>query len=147
MLGGQAVGLAALEGAQFGHLGQDHGHDFQAIDFVFGKQPRFAALDDQHAQPFTHPLDRHAQKAGKHFLAGFGHEAETGFRGRIGSIDVTPGAGHAPHQSLAQAQAGAVDGFGAQALGRAEFQGDLVKPVLAAAGGAQDPLQPLQQLA
>jgi hypothetical protein len=77
----------AGEGAQFGHLGQHHGDDFQAVDLVFGILPRLLGLHHQHAQPFAHPLDGHAEEAGIHLLAGFGHVAKAAFGRGIAGVD------------------------------------------------------------
>ena len=45
---GWGCGLAAGKRAQLCHLCQNHGHDFQGIDFVWGIIARLARLHHQH---------------------------------------------------------------------------------------------------
>ncbi len=147
------------KGAQFGHLGQHHGDDFQAVDLVLAELAGVAGLHHQHAELFAHALDRHAEIAGINLLAGLGHVAETGLGGGVGGVHMPPGAGDAADQPLAQAQPGLVHRFGLQPLGRAQLKrvgiaekidradlgshrigdvmGDLVQTVLAAPGAAK----------
>lgn len=53
------------EGAELGHLGQHHGHDFHAVDLVLGELARFLGLDDEHAEGFAKTLHRDAEEGRK----------------------------------------------------------------------------------
>ena len=125
----QRLGVARLErraladeGAQFGHLGQDHRHHFERVDLVRGEFAGLLGLDDQHPQLGAEPLDRHAEEAGIDLFAGFGHVAEPAGRGSIRGIDRLAGGGDAAHQALAQFHPGLVHGLFLEALGGTEFQ-------------------------
>ena len=112
----------ADEGAEFGHLGQHHRHDFQRGDLVLGKAPGGFRLHDQHAELFAQALDRQAGEGGIDLLARLRHVSETRFRGGVGGVDRPARARDPSDQALAQAHPGLVDRFGLQALGRAKLQ-------------------------
>ena len=116
-------GTFADEGAEFGHLGQHHGHDFQTIYAVAGKHAGDFGLHHQHAEGFAQALDGDAEERGKDFLAGFGHEAKTLFGRGVGGVYWGAGARHPAHQPFADAQAGLVDSLFVQAFGGAQLQG------------------------
>ncbi len=98
-------GARADEGAEFGHLGDDHGHDLEGIDFVVAVVARLAVLHHEDAEDLAQALDRYAEEARQTLLAGLGQEAvAAGVRGVPGA-DRLGGFGDPPDQALADAQA------------------------------------------
>jgi hypothetical protein len=87
----------ARKGAQLGHLGQHHGHDFDGIDFVFGIGAGVFGLHDQHAQLFAHALNRHTQEGREDFLARLGHVTKALFGRGIRRVDRQTKTRHAAH--------------------------------------------------
>ena len=55
----------ADEGAELGHLGDDHGHHLEGVDLVVGVFARLAVLDHKDAEDLAEALDRHAEEARK----------------------------------------------------------------------------------
>ena len=147
---GRERGTLADEGAELGHLGDDHGDDLHAVDFVVGEQPGLFRLDHDDAEGFAKTLDRHAEEGREDLLAGLGHEAEALFTRRVGGVDRALGAGHAADETLADAHPGVMDCLGVQALGGAQLQGfgiaeqvDRADPDAHAIGNdGRDPVKP-----
>ena len=77
----------ADEGAELGHLGDDHGDHLEGVDLVVGVFPRLAVLHHQHAQHLAQPLDRHAEEAREDLLAGLGQVAEAAGMRRVAGVD------------------------------------------------------------
>ena len=119
-------GTFTNEGTQFGHLSQNHGDNFQRIDFVGCKFTLGFGLYDQNAQLFAQTLDRHTQEAGINLFPCFRHVAETTFRRRIGGVDQRSGLGDATNQTFAHTHARLVDRFGLQTFGGAKLKGFFV---------------------
>ena len=112
----------ADEGAKLGHLGQHHGDDFQRIDLIVGILPCVLGLDDENAQLFAQPLNRHAKEGGIDLFPRLRHVAETAFRRGVAGVDRGGGFGDAPDQAFAQPHPRLVDRFLLQALGRAKLK-------------------------
>ena len=101
---GELHRAGADEGAELGHLGDDHRHDLERVDLVVGVLARVAVLHDEHAQHLAEPLDRHAEEAREDLLAGLGQVAEAaGVRG-VAGVDRLGGLGDPADQALADAQ-------------------------------------------
>ena len=159
-------GAGADEGAELGHLGDHHRDDLERIDLVVGVFARLAVLHHQHAQHLAEALDRHAEEAREHLLAGLGQVAEAaGVRG-VAGVDRLGGLGDLPDQPLADPQPREVNGARVEPLGRGELEqvvapqvdradlgdqpfghqpDDAVEPLLAAAGLGQRGAQARQQ--
>ena len=103
---GRATGHRARadEGAELGHLGDDHGDHLEGVDLVVAVFARLAVLHDEHAQHLAEALDRHAEEAGEDLLAGLGQVAEAaGMRG-VAGVERLRGLGDAADEPLADAQ-------------------------------------------
>ena len=115
-------GPFANKGAKLGHLGQNHGHDFQRINLVIRKAARVFGLNNQNAHRLAQALNRHAKEAGEDLLAGFRHETKAFGRRRVRLIHWVLGAGDAAHKAFADAHPGLVDGFGVQTFCGTQLQ-------------------------
>ena len=157
----------AQEGAQLGHLGQQHGHDFQPVNVVFAVMPRLAVLHDEHAQHLAQALDRHAEEGHVDLLAGARDVLEAAGVLGVGGLDRLGPAGDLADQALPDQQEGAMHRIPVQTLGGAELQlavaaaqvdrthlgrhrgrdqrHDGVHALLAVAGLRHHPREPLEQ--
>jgi hypothetical protein len=144
----------ADEGAEFGHLGDDHRHDLEGVDLVLGVVARDAVLDDEHAEHLAEALDRHAEEGRVDLLAGLGHEAEARGLRRVAGRERCRRLRDPADEALAEAQPGKMDGLGLEPLGRAEFEYVLVAAEIdradlgheAVGDQPDDPVQPLLPL-
>ena len=110
------------EGAEFGHLRQNHRHDFQRVELILREFARAFRLHDQHAQPVAQPLQRHAEEGGVDLLPRLRHVAEALLGGRIGGVDELARLGDAADKPFAKAHPRLVNRFRAEALRGAKLQ-------------------------
>ena len=151
-------GAGADEGAELGHLGDDHGDDLEGVDLVVGIVARLAVLHHEDAEDLAEALDRHAEEAREALLAGLGQVAvAAGVRG-VGGGERLGGLGDLADEALADAEAGEVHRLRVEPLGGGELEhvlaaevdradlgdealgdqaDDAVEPFLAAAGLGQ----------
>ena len=119
-------GAFADEGAEFGHLGDHHGHDLDGVDLLLGEDAGLFRLHDQHAEGFAESLDGDAQHGAISLFPGFRHVAEAAGARRVIGVDDVAALGDAADEAFAEAHAGLVDGLGLEALGGAELERVLV---------------------
>ncbi len=106
-----------------GHqFGQHHGHGLQNLHFLFGILPPGPVLNHQNPRHPASPEDWHPQKGMIGFLASFLPIDK--FRVILGVCQAQWRActRHMPHQPLANAQTGPVNGRGFQTFGGKQFK-------------------------
>ncbi len=108
--------------ARGGELGQHHGDGLQRLDLVFVVVAQRAVLHDEHAEHAARAQDRHAHQRVIDLFAGFRPIGVIGMRLRVGQSERPRRGGDDADEAFADAQPGAMHGFGTQTFGGEELE-------------------------
>ncbi len=120
-LGGEEVRAVDGDAARH-HLGEDHRHRLQRLDFLVRILALSGVLHRQHADDAAAAQDRHAHQRVIGLLSGFRAEGEVGMDLAIRQGERTLLGRDLADEALAHPEPGAPHGGGAQALGREQLQ-------------------------